>query len=197
MRLSILAAQCLAATSVLAAPSLFVRDGGDGQEIEAETGDSVSNGPAAVSNPNINNGLQIDSSLIGKGEEGQNIISNVFGASFTNVKSNTANKDNIVINPTTVNTSGNEGSTANGKGNNIGDSNTVVPGLRRRDVRAAGGVLESYYVQPVYAHAPIYAAPGPAIAFPNFGYGGPYAGHANYNFQDASIVQNQGHGRYY
>ncbi|KAJ1663736.1 hypothetical protein IW140_004662 [Coemansia sp. RSA 1813] len=197
MRLSVLLAQCAAATTVLAAPSLLVRSN---EEIEAEGGDSLSNGPAAVSNPNINNGFQVDSSLVDDGsKDGGDIFANNFGTSFTNVKSNSANKDNIVINPTTVNSNGNAGKTANGQGNNIGDSETVVPGvLFRRDARVIGGTLESYYAQPGYAYAPVYGAPVNYAPYAGFGYAGPYAGaQANYNFQDASIVQNQVRHGYY
>ncbi|KAJ2402857.1 hypothetical protein GGI23_000417 [Coemansia sp. RSA 2559] len=197
MRLSLFVAQCAAASAVLAAPGILVRSN---EEIEAEGGDSLSNGPAAISNPNINNGLQVDSSFVDDGSaSGGDVFANNFGTSFTNIKSNSANKDNIVINPTTINSSGNAGKTANGEGNNIGDSETVVPGgLFRKDARFTGGTLESYYVQPGYAHAPVYAAPVVYSPHVGYGYAVPYAGgQVNYNFQDGSIVQNQLRHGYY
>ncbi|KAJ1728076.1 hypothetical protein LPJ72_005636 [Coemansia sp. Benny D160-2] len=187
MRLSLLVIQCVTASAVLAAPALRARSN---EEIEAEAGDSLSSGPAAISNPNINNGEQIDSSFIDDGStSGGDVFANNFGMTITNVKSNSANKDNIVINPTTVNSNGNAGKTANGQGNNIGDSETVVPGvLFKRDAIVNGGVLDSYYFQPGFAYAP----------YPGLGYPVPYAGGSfNYNFQDATIVQNQARHRYF
>ncbi|KAJ2540304.1 hypothetical protein EV175_006249 [Coemansia sp. RSA 1933] len=198
MRFSLLATQCIAATAVLAAPSFVARSN---EEIEAEGGDSFSNGPAAVSNPNINNGFQVDSSLIDDGStSGGDVFANNFGMSVTNIKSNSANKDNIVINPTTVNSNGNSGKTANGQGNNIGDSETVVPGvLFRRDAIVTGGTYETFYAHPGYAHVPVYVAPiDYAPPHVGYGYATPFVGgQANINFQDASIVQNQfSHGYY-
>ncbi|KAJ2342921.1 hypothetical protein GGF43_005817, partial [Coemansia sp. RSA 2618] len=96
----------------MAAPLRLARR--DGQEIEAEAGDSISGGSAAINNPNVNNGFQVDSSLITNNGAGQgDFINNAFGNSITHINTNSANKDNIVINPTTVTSNGNNGLTAN------------------------------------------------------------------------------------
>ncbi|KAJ1643573.1 hypothetical protein J3B02_004498 [Coemansia erecta] len=183
MRFLLLAVQTFV-ISALAAPTVFKR-----QEIANEGGDSVSGGPAAVSNPNVNNGQQIDSSLITSGSDGENTFANVFGSSFTKVNSNSANKDNIVINPSITTVNGNSGETANGVGNNIGDSQQVVPGFfgmfGKRDAIVTGGVLDDYHpVQPVFFGVE------PAFVHPAFVY--PVAGAGSINHQNAAIIQNQG-----
>ncbi|KAJ2077747.1 hypothetical protein H4R24_004934 [Coemansia sp. RSA 988] len=128
MRLSLIIAQALVATA-LASPIVFKRES---QEIEAEGGDAVSGGPAAISSPNINNGEQIDSSLItGKSGAGD-IINNPVGNSVTNVNTNSSNKGNIVINPSVITSNGNSGLTANGDDNAMGASQEVGPGKFRR-----------------------------------------------------------------
>ncbi|KAJ2720517.1 hypothetical protein GGI07_004562 [Coemansia sp. Benny D115] len=181
MRFSLIVAQVFAATA-LAAPALIKR-----QEFEVESGDSVSGGPAAVSNPNVNNGQQIDSSLITSGSDGANNFANVFGSSFTKVNSNSANKDNIVINPSTTTINGNSGATANGAHNNIGDSQNVIPGVfglfRKRDVVVTGGVFEHFYPEhPVFFGVDPYAPIG-------FEYVHPVP--ASFNQQNAAIIQNR------
>ncbi|KAJ2237662.1 hypothetical protein H4R99_000931 [Coemansia sp. RSA 1722] len=182
MRFLLLAVQAFA-ISALAAPTVFKR-----QEISNDGGDSVSGGPAAVSNPNVNNGHQVDSSLIASDSDGANTFANVFGSSFTKVNSNSANKDNIVINPSITTVNGNSGQTANGVGNNIGDSQDIVPGFfgmfRKRDAVLTGGVLDNYY-----PGSPVFFGAEPVFVHPAFGY--PIAGPVNVNHQDASIVQNQ------
>ncbi|KAJ2342920.1 hypothetical protein GGF43_005816, partial [Coemansia sp. RSA 2618] len=171
------------AASVMAAPARINRR--EAQEIEAEAGDSVSGGPAAISSPNVNNGNSVDSSLITNGGADQgDFINNAFGNSITHVNSNSANKDNIVINPTTVTTDGNSGLTANGNANALG--NTQNGFIRKRDSWVTGGTFESHsdgFVPfypgfvPLYAPAPIFYAPvGPQV---------------NHNQQNAAIVQNQ------
>ncbi|KAJ1728331.1 hypothetical protein LPJ61_004087 [Coemansia biformis] len=185
MRLSLIVAQALAA-SVLAAPAVFKRQS---QGIEAETGDSVSGGPAAVSNPNVNNGDQVDGSLIVNGSEDGDFINNAFGNSITHVNSNQANKGNLVINPSVVTSNGNDGWTANGNQNHLGDSQDVIPGLWRRDAvftnvattnaRFAHDVPLAYYPQVFYTP--------PVAAYP----AGYPAAHVSDNRQQASIVQNQ------
>ncbi|KAJ2803013.1 hypothetical protein H4R20_003060 [Coemansia guatemalensis] len=129
MRISLIVAQALAATA-LAAPTVFRRTP---QEIEAEGGDAFSNGSAAISSPNINNGEQVDSSLItGKSGAGD-IINNPVGNSVTNVNTNSANKGNIVINPSVVTSNGNNGLNANGDENALGASQDIGPvQLRKR-----------------------------------------------------------------
>ncbi|KAJ1862191.1 hypothetical protein LPJ73_000826 [Coemansia sp. RSA 2703] len=182
MRFVLLIAQAFA-LSALAAPTSFKR-----QQISNEEGSSVSGGPSAVSNPVVNNGEMVDSSLITSGDDGANNFANVFGSSFTKINSNSANKDNIVINPSTTTFNGNSGQTANGNGNNIGDTQNVVPGLvglfGKRDAIFTGGVIDNYYpghpvlfgVEPAYIH-PVFVDP--------------FIGSANINHQDATIVQNQ------
>ncbi|KAJ2713510.1 hypothetical protein H4R19_002213 [Coemansia spiralis] len=171
MRLSLIVIQALA-MSALAAPALLRR-----QDIAAASGDSVSGGPAAVSNPNVNNGEQTDSSLIVSGGASDgDFINNAFGNSITHVNSNQANKGNLVINPSFTTSDGNSGATANGNQNHLGDSQDMYPGLWRRDVVFNNG----------RPHAqPVAAPPGAVqlVARP--------PGHVNANHQDASIVQNQ------
>ncbi|KAJ2726274.1 hypothetical protein GGI07_000751 [Coemansia sp. Benny D115] len=118
-------------------------------------------------NPNINNGFQIDSSVIVGGggidgseapepaAQGGSNFANVVGASFTEVNSNSANKDNIVINASTTTVNGDSGDTTNGVGNNIGDTQHTSGGLARRDVVFNnGGHLPPHHVvavEPVFA----------------------------------------------
>ncbi|KAJ2608222.1 hypothetical protein H4S08_004527 [Coemansia sp. RSA 1365] len=123
MRFSLIIAQALIATA-MAAPTVFRRDA---QEIEAEGGDSNSGGPAAISNPLINNGQQIDSSLVTGGSSAGDLINNAFGNAVTHINSNSANKDNIVINPSVVTSNGNNGLTANGDENALGAAQNVAP----------------------------------------------------------------------
>ncbi|KAJ1844252.1 hypothetical protein LPJ73_005228 [Coemansia sp. RSA 2703] len=93
-----------------------------GQEIGFTDGPSFVNGPSAISNPNINNGWQADSSLFSSGNGGAavNTFNDVVGTTFTNINTNTAFKDNIVNNPSKTVVSGDKGWTANGDSNNLG-----------------------------------------------------------------------------
>ncbi|KAJ2724710.1 hypothetical protein GGI07_001763 [Coemansia sp. Benny D115] len=92
-----------------------------GQEIGFSGGSSISSGTNAVSNPNVNNGWQSDSSLFSSGEgAGVNTFNNVAGSSFTNVNANAAFKDNILNNPSITSVKGNSGWTANGDANELG-----------------------------------------------------------------------------
>ncbi|KAJ1798730.1 hypothetical protein LPJ75_006795, partial [Coemansia sp. RSA 2598] len=141
MRFSVIFLQALVA-GALAAPmgSMMKR-----QEVSSSNGAAVSSGSSAVSNPNINNGNQIDSSLIvggpaaGAGEveaqdpgsAGDKVFADVMGASFTEINTNSANKDNIVANAHITTINGNEGETINGEASNIGDSQRIA-GLVRR-----------------------------------------------------------------
>ncbi|KAJ2596421.1 hypothetical protein GGF39_003453 [Coemansia sp. RSA 1721] len=124
------------------------------------SGASVSSGSAAVSSPNVNNAEQIDSSLIvggggqpgGAGAEleapqdaGGNVFADVMGSSFTQINSNSANKDNIVTNAHLTTINGDQGETTNGEANNIGDSQHVAGFVRRRDVVVNNGAP----IQPV------------------------------------------------
>ncbi|KAJ2817076.1 hypothetical protein IWW50_006286 [Coemansia erecta] len=106
------------ATAILAVVSLAAA-----QEIGFTDGDSVVAGPNAISNPNVNNGWQADSSLFaGSGGAGQGpeVFNNIAGSSFTHINSNTAFKDNLVNNPSTTFVSGNDGWSANGDRNQLG-----------------------------------------------------------------------------
>ncbi|KAI8326464.1 hypothetical protein GQ54DRAFT_267736, partial [Martensiomyces pterosporus] len=91
------------------------------QEIGFSGGSNAVTGSNAISNPNVNNGWQSDSSLFasGSGESGS-LFNNVVGSSFSTVNSNSAVKDNIINNPTQSHVQGNEGWTANGDSNNLG-----------------------------------------------------------------------------
>ncbi|KAJ2714317.1 hypothetical protein H4R19_001792 [Coemansia spiralis] len=89
------------------------------QEIGFSGGGSVSSGSNAISNPNINTGVQFDSSLI-VGHGSNDLFNNVVGSSFTNINSNTAIKANPVNNPSRTSVSGNDGWTANGDANALG-----------------------------------------------------------------------------
>ncbi|KAJ2787987.1 hypothetical protein GGI15_000247 [Coemansia interrupta] len=106
-----------------------------GQEIGFTDGPSFANGPSAISNPNINNGWQADSSLFasGDGSAGVNTFNDVVGTTFTNINSNAAFKDNIVNNPSKTVVSGDEGWTANGDANKLGPVENVF-GRRSGDV---------------------------------------------------------------
>ncbi|KAJ2699442.1 hypothetical protein FB645_005323 [Coemansia sp. IMI 203386] len=103
------AAVLVAATTVIA------------QQIGSEEGPAVSSGPAAVSNPNVNNGWQAQNSLFNSGSDGGNIFENLAGNSFSKSIGNTATNDNNFINPSQTRVAGNTGSTTNGEGNHIGD----------------------------------------------------------------------------
>ncbi|KAJ2868742.1 hypothetical protein FB639_004826, partial [Coemansia asiatica] len=172
----------LIAGTALAAPmSTMMRR----QEMFNSSGASVSGGSSAVSNPNINNGEQIDSSLIvggqaaGAGLEAQapedaaaggNVFANVMGTSFTEVNSNSANKDNIVVNAHLTTINGDEGETINGQANNIGDSQRVAALVRRdilrkRDVVFNNGGAVS--VAPMVAFGPVVGF-APVASFPVF-----------------------------
>ncbi|KAJ1722786.1 hypothetical protein LPJ53_002842 [Coemansia erecta] len=135
-------ANCWLVTSVELEPfwnQMFRR-----QEIANSSGPSVASGSSAISNPTINNGQQIDSSLIignplgedggvasPESQGGGDVFANVVGGSFTEVNSNSANKDNIVANSHTTTFNGDSGETVNGDLNNIGDSQQVVTFRRR------------------------------------------------------------------
>ncbi|KAJ1746005.1 hypothetical protein LPJ58_005867, partial [Coemansia sp. RSA 1591] len=111
------------------------------QQIGSNGGPSVSDGEAAVSHPNINNGLQLQNSLADSSDKGGNFFHNLQGNTFTDALSNTGISDNNMVNPSNNHVSGNSGATTNGEGNQIGD---IVHGLagfggfggqfRRRDL---------------------------------------------------------------
>ncbi|KAJ2667909.1 hypothetical protein IWW42_005607 [Coemansia sp. RSA 1085] len=183
MKLSLIFAQALVAT-VLAYPVTFKRDA---QEIEAEAGDSISGGPAALSNPNINNGKQIDSSLIASGgPDAGDLVNNAFGNSFININTNSANKDNLVINPTTITSNGNSGMTANGNQNGLGNTQDIFPSVFKRDTFINGGTFDSHWAGAV----PVY--PGVVPLYPPIAYA-PLAAQVNHNHQGATIQSINNH----
>ncbi|KAJ1765963.1 hypothetical protein LPJ54_005285, partial [Coemansia sp. RSA 1824] len=111
-----------AATAILAIVSLAAA-----QEVGFTDGDSIVAGPNAISNPNVNNGWQADSSLFagsgsssGSSNSGPQLFNDIVGSSFTKINSNTAFKDNLVNNPSVTFGSGNDGWTANGDRNELG-----------------------------------------------------------------------------
>ncbi|KAJ2269986.1 hypothetical protein EV176_004432 [Coemansia sp. RSA 451] len=116
------------------------------QQIGSNGGPSVSDGEAAVSHPNINNGLQLQNSLADSSDKGGNFFHNLQGNTFTDALSNTGISDNNMVNPSNNHVSGNSGATTNGEGNQIGD---IVHGLagfggfggqfRRRNVEFNNG----------------------------------------------------------
>ncbi|KAJ2800892.1 hypothetical protein H4R20_003888 [Coemansia guatemalensis] len=134
------------------------------QEVGFSGGANVVDGPNAISNPNVNNGWQADSSLFaGSGSNsngGSSVFNDVFGSSFTNINSNTAIKDNIVNNPSVDFVSGNSGWTANGDRNQLGPVQNDFA-HRRRDV-----VFASNHHQAQSQVAETVAAPVPHIARP-------------------------------
>ncbi|KAJ2704090.1 hypothetical protein FB645_003565 [Coemansia sp. IMI 203386] len=116
------------------------------QEIGFTDGPSIADGPSAVSNPNVNNGWQADSSLFSGGstggssaQPGANVFNDVVGSTFTSINSNSAFKDNIVNNPSKVSVSGDKGWTANGDGNQLGPVENVFSGAHF--VRRGGDVV--------------------------------------------------------
>ncbi|KAJ1725491.1 hypothetical protein LPJ53_000306 [Coemansia erecta] len=145
-----------------------------GQEIGFSGGASVSSGSSAVSNPNVNNGWQSDSSLFSSGESGGvNTFNNVAGSSFTNVNANAAFKDNILNNPSITGVKGNDGWTANGDANNLGPVQNLFGGAgvfrRGGDVlfadnhhqvqaQAAAAFVPTRFAQPQFA-SPFFAQP--------------------------------------
>ncbi|KAJ2858151.1 hypothetical protein J3B02_000491 [Coemansia erecta] len=156
------------------------------QQVGSEEGPSVSSGPSAVSNPNVNNGWQSQNSLFNSGSDGGNVFENLSGNSFSKSIGNTAVNDNNFINPSQTRVSGNTGSTTNGEGNHIGDVFTGADqfagfggvagwgAFHKRDAvfnnygyghaRAAypvayGGYQREAVAAPVYAHPVAYSHP--------------------------------------
>ncbi|KAI9499830.1 hypothetical protein GGI25_005572 [Coemansia spiralis] len=149
------AALVVAATAVLA------------QQQEGNQGPNISEGPSAVSNPNVNNGFQAQGSFLDSSSSGGNKISGEVGGSFNHEASNSAILDSNFINPSQSSVSGNKGNTANGEGNHIGDLFEGLGGfgLHRRDAvfnNFGHGYDHARYV-PAYAPHPevAYARPPP------------------------------------
>ncbi|KAJ2526307.1 hypothetical protein IWW43_006422 [Coemansia sp. RSA 1935] len=123
-----------AATAILAIVSLAAA-----QEVGFTDGDSIVAGPNAISNPNVNNGWQADSSLFagsgssgGSSNSGPQLFNDIVGSSFTKINSNTAFKDNLVNNPSVTFGSGNDGWTANGDRNELGPVQNEFGAVHKR-----------------------------------------------------------------
>ncbi|KAJ2714038.1 hypothetical protein H4R19_001936 [Coemansia spiralis] len=142
------------------------------QQIGSDQGSTVSGGPAAVSNPNVNNGQQFQNSLVDAGSKGGNVFEGLTGNTFVDSASNVGMMDNNMINPSRTSVQGNTGSTANGEGNFIGDLLQGIPGGNwKRDA-----VFNNNFG---YAHA--FAHGGyPAFAGAGVGYPHPGFAHAGY-----------------
>ncbi|KAI8320780.1 hypothetical protein GQ54DRAFT_298398 [Martensiomyces pterosporus] len=149
------------------------------QGIANEGGDSISGGPAAIDDVNVNNGLQVQGSTVDAGSSGGNLLQGVSGSSFSKSSSNTAVSNVNDVNHSESHVSGNTGSTANGEGNLIGDIGGLPglgslglphPGLRRRDAVVnnfgrGGYPVGGYgYPHPIYPGYPVVIAhPYPAV----------------------------------
>lgn len=190
--MQVLATLLIAATAVVA------------QQVGSESGPSISGGPAAVSNPNVNNGWQSQNSLFNKGSDGGNVFDHLWGNSFSKAISNSAVNDNNMINPSTSHIMGNAGDTANGRGNHIGDF-VAGHGFRRRDVvfnndydhhhhghyGPARVVYHPGYSRPVVFVDPIAVPAHVHHGYDHDRYGYHHHHHGNHNVQDATIIQNQ------
>ncbi|KAJ2595907.1 hypothetical protein EV177_008039 [Coemansia sp. RSA 1804] len=141
------------------------------QEIGFSGGASFSDGTNAISNPNVNNGWQSDSSLISSGgtsaSAGPTTFNDVVGSSFTNINANTAIKDNLVNNPSVSQVKGNDGWTANGDSNALGPVQNLFGGFARRgDVVFADNhhQVQSQLVNeqalPAHVFSPTFVRPG-------------------------------------
>ncbi|KAI9501851.1 hypothetical protein GGI25_000265 [Coemansia spiralis] len=152
-----------------------------GQEIGFSGGDNLSTGTNAISNPNVNNGWQADSSLFAGAPvsgSGVTTFNDVVGSSFTNVNSNTAIKDNLVNNPSATLVKGNDGWTANGDHNSLGPVQNLFgrsPVFRRSgDVVFAdnhhqvqsqlttGQIMPAHVIQPGFV-APVFRRNGEVV----------------------------------
>ncbi|KAJ2559358.1 hypothetical protein EV175_000387 [Coemansia sp. RSA 1933] len=91
------------------------------QQQDSNQGPNLSNGPSAVTNPNVNNGFQAQGSFFDGSSSGGNHIAGAVDGSFNHQASNNDIQDSNFINPSENSVSGNKGDTANGEGNAIGD----------------------------------------------------------------------------
>ncbi|KAJ2837987.1 hypothetical protein FBU31_001028 [Coemansia sp. 'formosensis'] len=181
--MQIFATLVVAATAVLA------------QQIGSEQGPSVSSGETALSHANVNKGWQSQNSLVNTGSDGGNVFHGLHGNTFNTGFTNSAVSDNNFINPSSSQTMGNSGSTANGAENHIGDIFNGQAFFGKRDVEfnnfghgrgsypvANYGGYDRGYVVP----APVYERPVyevPAYGRPEYGrpeYGRPEYGRPEY-----------------
>ncbi|KAJ2077748.1 hypothetical protein H4R24_004935 [Coemansia sp. RSA 988] len=128
------------------------------QEIGASGDTKVSSGVSAIDNPNVNNGVQADSSLFagGNGASEGNLFNNVVNGHFFNGNFNAAIQDNLANNAGETRISGNSGWTANGDSNALGavqnDFGVGTPFAKR------SGEAD-YSNNQYHASAPVYNAP--------------------------------------
>ncbi|KAJ2702237.1 hypothetical protein H4R19_005376 [Coemansia spiralis] len=173
------------------------------QQIGSDGGFTASEGSAAVSNANTNNGQQFQNSLVSTGDKGGNFFHDLTGNTFVDSASNLGLMDNNMINPSQTSVAGNSGSTTNGANNHIGD--ILGQGFWKRDAifnnNFGAGYVHGFAYHPqapvawgypaVPLVAPVYGYPvaqpahfaAPAAYYP--------AAHINHNVQSADIVQNQ------
>ncbi|ORX66222.1 hypothetical protein DL89DRAFT_270396 [Linderina pennispora] len=97
------------------------------QQVGSAQGDAIDTGANAISSPNINEGTQVEDSIIDNSSDAGSTSAGNFGTSVTKVNSNSVNKGNIVVNPSTTTTSGNTGTTVDGFGNQVGDDFGILP----------------------------------------------------------------------
>ncbi|KAI9481924.1 hypothetical protein LPJ78_003042 [Coemansia sp. RSA 989] len=143
------------------------------QEVGFSGGASVASGSSAISNPNVNNGWQSDSSLFASDGAGASTFNNVVGSSFSSLNANTAIKDNLANNPSFTGVKGNSGWTANGDSNALGPvQNQLGAGFFRRSgdvvfadshhqVNTQAGFVNPGFVAPQFVtpqFAPVYPA---------------------------------------
>lgn len=134
------------------------------QQVGSESGAKLSDGPSAVSNPNVNNGWQSQNSLFNSGSDGGNVFHDLHGNKFSSKLSNSAVNDNNFVNPSQSHVMGNKGDTTNGEGNHIGD---VLDGVfHKRGGAIYGGyhqvwpVHHGYYRRGYHSYvAPVHVAP--------------------------------------
>ncbi|KAJ2780610.1 hypothetical protein H4R18_003366 [Coemansia javaensis] len=105
------------------------------QDIFADGGDTVADGPAAITHSNENNGQQFTNSVVSTGSKGGNKFTDLKDNTFTDSINNVGISDSNIINAHQTTISGNKGSTANGKHNHISSEDSENRRRRRRAPR--------------------------------------------------------------
>ncbi|KAJ1767627.1 hypothetical protein IW140_004661 [Coemansia sp. RSA 1813] len=138
------------------------------QEIGFADGPKVAAGASAIDNPNVNNGVQVDSSLVASPDAaGNTLFNHIAGSHFTNVNENLSVQDNLANNPGFASIEGNSGWTADGDGNFMGPVQNDLRGSAMPLLKRAGDVVfannrhsDISAVSMVYSpYAPSYYAP--------------------------------------
>ncbi|KAJ2852779.1 hypothetical protein GGI22_005145, partial [Coemansia erecta] len=145
-------------TAIIAAAAVLA------QQQDQNQGPNLSDGPSAVSNPNINNGDQFQGSFVDGSTSGRNQISGAVDGSFNHQASNSDIQDSNFVNPSQNSLSGNKGNTANGEGNSIGDIFGVGGFFRRQSpppIDAMGQVNAEIGVD---EHIGVFVDPHPPLA---------------------------------